>query len=292
MWESILDAYHSYGRYLWKTITNPLYNGFSPFSGLILMSVLVWVLEIVIPWRKNQKVIRRDFWLDGFYMFFNYFFFNLLIFAALSKTTASGFESLMTAIGAPEPPLVDFFTELPMWAQFLTFFLISDFIQWIIHNMLHRIPFLWRFHRLHHSVIEMGFAAHLRYHFMENVVYTVGKYVVLSYFLSFKLENAFWLYSLTTLIGHLNHANLGWNYGPLKYLINNPKMHIWHHAKELPETHKKGANFGLTLSVWDYLFGTNWIPHDGKDIDLGFEDVEQFPEGFLEQQIEPFRRKG
>ena len=55
--------------------------------------------------------------------------------------------------------------------QLLIFFLLSDFFQWTTHVLLHRIPFLWRFHQVHHSVKEMGFAAHLRYHWMENILY-------------------------------------------------------------------------------------------------------------------------
>lgn len=289
MWEGIVNAYESYGRYLIKAIQNPFYNGLSPFYALIFLSLAVWILEILLPWRKEQKIIRKDFWLDAFYMFFNYFLFNLIIFAALSSTTAKLFEQSMTFIGLPKPPIFGFFREMALGWQFLLFFLISDFVQWCVHNALHRIPFLWRFHRVHHSVQEMGFAAHLRYHFMENVVYTIAKYVFLSYLFSFKLEYAFLLYTFTTLVGHLNHANLGWDYGWLKYIFNNPKMHIWHHAKDLPSEHPKGANFGLTLSIWDYLFKTAWIPKSGRDIALGFPDVEKFPEGFVEQQVEAFR---
>ncbi|MDG1859232.1 MAG: hypothetical protein P8I94_09015, partial [Emcibacteraceae bacterium] len=79
--------------------------------------------------------------------------------------------------------------------------------------------------------------------------------------------------------------------GPLKYLFNSQRFHIWHHAKDLPDTHPKGMNFAITLSIWDYLFGTNYEPFDGRDIELGFEDVENFPQGFVEQQIVAFRKK-
>ena len=89
----------------------------------------------------------------------------------------------------------------------------------------------------------------------------------------------------------MNHANLGWDYGPLKYIFNNPKMHIWHHAKEMPASHPNGINFGITLSIWDYLFGTNHIPSDGRDIELGFDDIENYPTTFIAHQIEPFKKK-
>ena len=93
------------------------------------------------------------------------------------------------------------------------------------------------------------------------------------------------------LIGHLNHANLGWDYGVLKYFFNNPKMHIWHHAKALPEHAPYGVNFGLTLSLWDYLFGTAHVPSEGRDIELGFDGDEHFPKTFIEQEMYPWQRK-
>ena len=50
-------------------------------------------------------------------------------------------------------------------------------------------------------------------------------------------------------------------------------------------------NFGISLSIWDYLFKTNYVPSNGRDIELGFEKIEEFPEDFLSQQIEPFKQK-
>ena len=66
----------------------------------------------------------------------------------------------------------------------------------------------------------------------------------------------------------------------IKYIFNSPEMHIWHHSYELPEDRKKGMNFGLTLSIWDYIFGTAHIPESGRDIRLGFPGIEQFPKKF------------
>ena len=66
-------------------------------------------------------------------------------------------------------------------------------------------------------------------------------------------------------------------------------MHIWHHAKNLPPDRQYGANYGITLSLWDYIFGTAYIPGSGRDIELGFEDIEKYPENFKGQMVEPFR---
>lgn len=287
----IESAYAGYASYLWKSITQPFFEGdLNYFYYLILVSLAVWLLELILPWRKSQSAIRKDFWLDAFYMFFNFFIFNLLLFTALSDVSIHFMNSGLQKLGIDSLLIYDFSNQA-LWLQFVVFFLLSDFIQWGVHNLLHRIDFLWQFHKLHHSVKEMGFAAHLRYHFMETVVYNAFKYLGLILLFNFDIVNAFLIHAVTILIGHLNHANLGWSYGPLKYLLNNPKMHIWHHAKHLPESHPKGMNFGISLSLWDYLFGTVYMPHSGRDIDLGFDNDGNYPSRFFQQLVHPFFKR-
>lgn len=290
-WNSIVHAYESSFAYFGKLLTHPYLDGrINGFYMLILLSLAVWGLELALPWRKKQRAFRKDFWLDAFYMFFNFYFFNLLLYAALSTISTKALGDMLKPLGYSGGHLIDF-GALPWIWNIIIFFLISDFVQWGVHNMLHRVPFFWKFHKVHHSVKEMGFAAHLRYHFMETLVYNTFKYVSLSLLFGFNLKDAFYVYTLAMVIGHLNHANLGWDYGPLKYIFNNPKMHIWHHAKDLPEEHPKGMNFGISLSLWDYLFGTAYVPKDGRDIELGFPGVDEYPEGFVEQVVEPFKEK-
>jgi sterol desaturase/sphingolipid hydroxylase (fatty acid hydroxylase superfamily) len=180
--------------------------------------------------------------------------------------------------------------NLPLWLGLFIFFIISDFTQWITHNLLHRFEFLWNFHKVHHSVKEMGFAAHLRYHWMEPVLYKSMLYIPIAIIGGFDAQHVAIVHFFAITVGHLNHANLGWDYGVLKYVFNNPKMHIWHHVKHLPEHTKFGVNFGITLSIWDYIFKTNYIPHDGRDIELGFEGDETFPKDFISQELYPLKK--
>ncbi|MGB0917296.1 MAG: sterol desaturase family protein, partial [Flavobacteriales bacterium] len=143
----------------------PIYHNY--FYGLIAVSLFVWLLEVSFPWRKNQSAIRKDFWLDGFYMFFNFFIFGLMIsgfYALLENAFASAGITLQSL------SLFNLAT-FPLWLQLLIFFILNDFLQWFTHVLLHRFDVLWRFHKVHHSVQEMGFAAHLRYHWMENIFY-------------------------------------------------------------------------------------------------------------------------
>ena len=136
----------------------------------------------------------------------------------------------------------------------------------------------------------MGFAAHLRYHWMEPVVYNTMKYIPLAIMGGFTPKDVAIIHFFNITIGHLNHANINCDYGFLKYILNNPKMHIWHHAKELPIERKKGVNFGITLSIWDYLFKTNYIPHNGRDIEIGFEGDHTFPKDFISQELYPLKK--
>ena len=77
----------------------------------------------------------------------------------------------------------------------------------------------------------------------------------------------------------------------MKYLFNNPQMHIWHHAYDLPKDKPYGVNFGITLSLWDYLFRTNYIPKSGRDIKLGFPGIEKFPKTFIGQNLYGFWKR-
>ena len=254
--------------------------------------MVVFALEILFPWRKNQLVFRKDFWLDTFYMFFNFFLLNLIILIALSNATAEVFNDLLSKINLSlnSFQLINI-SEFPKFWTLFIFFIVSDFVQWGTHNLLHRTPFLWQFHKVHHSVKQMGFAAHLRYHWMEPIVYKSLLYIPIAIIGGFSAKDVAIVHFFTITIGHLNHANLGWDYGVLKYIFNNPKMHIWHHAKELPNHLPKGVNFGLTLSIWDYIFKTNYVPYNGKDVELGFHDDDHFPKDFLSQELYPLKLK-
>jgi sterol desaturase/sphingolipid hydroxylase (fatty acid hydroxylase superfamily) len=282
--ELIVGAYTGYFNYLKNEILYPSWTNY--FYWLIGLSLAVWLLEIMFPWRKDQAIIRKDFWLDGFYMFFNFFLFSLIGFNAVSMVGVELFNNFIGLFGIKNLVAINV-QSLPTWLQFTIMFVIADFIQWNIHRLLHRVPWLWEFHKVHHSVEEMGFAAHLRFHWMESIVYKTIQYIPLA-MIGFGIESFFIIHIISVAIGHLNHANLNLTYGPLKYILNNPVMHLWHHAKELPFG-TYGVNYGLSLSLWDYIFGTAYIPtNDGKTT-LGFEGIESFPHEFMEQVKYPFK---
>ena len=166
--------------------------------------------------------------------------------------------------------------------QVFLFFIFLDFVHWLTHIVLHKYPFLWKFHKVHHSVKQMGFASHLRYHWMENILYKPLKTFGVMLLGGFEPQQAFIVHFITIAIGHINHANIKITWGPLKYVFNNPVMHLYHHASEVPKG-RRGVNYAISLSLWDYVFKTNYIPEESGDVTLGFEGDAPFPERFIGQ---------
>jgi len=337
--EIFKQAYVNYAGYLWYEITHPHFHNY--FYWLIVVSLFFFVLEVLIPWRKKQAIFRKDFWLDTFYMFFNFFLFSLIIYNAASDVVVNLFnDGIRWITGGFDLQSVNPLNKLPVWAILLIGFIVRDFVQWNIHRLLHSSAWLWQFHKVHHSVEEMGFAAHLRYHWMENVVYRSLEYVPLA-LLGIGLYDFFVIHIFTLAWGHYNHSNISISgyltggilgallgiimafgllevqlfagftsilykiltvvisiiggclvLGPLmKKIFNSPEMHIWHHAYEVPDDRPNGMNYGLTLALWDYLFGTAYIPHNGREIQLGFPGLEEFPDKFLQQNVYGFGKK-
>ncbi len=281
--DAFLGGYTGYFNYLVNEILNPNLHNY--FYWLLVLSLFVWTLEILFPWRKQQGIVRHDFWMDVFYMFFNFFLFSLVAYNAISNVAVVAFNNFLSLFGIKNLVAINV-ASLPAWVQLLILFVVRDFIQWNIHRLLHRVPWMWEFHKVHHSVEEMGFAAHLRYHWMENVIYRTLEYIPLA-MIGFGVQDFFIVHIFTLAIGHLNHANIYLPIGPLKYIFNSPQMHLWHHAEELPKG-SSGVNFGITLSIWDYLFGHAHVPQERADIKLGFSNLKIFPQTFWAQITYPW----
>lgn len=332
-----LDGYGGYASYVWYEVTHPSWGNY--FYWLIAISLFFMALEWMKPWRKEQGRFRKDFWLDAFYMFFNFFLFSLIIYNAVSDVIVNFFNYYINQFLSIDLKALNPMYSWPMWTILLVGFLVRDFVQWWTHRLLHKSERLWEFHKVHHSVQEMGFAAHLRYHWMETLVYRTIEYLPLA-LLGIGLYDFFIIHIFTLAVGHYNHSNITVSgrvtggilggliglviatssfdiallsvdasiiimlgvvlgsiiigavlLGPImKTLFNHPEMHIWHHAHDLPEDRRTGVNFGLSLAIWDFIFGTAYMPTDGRDIKLGFPGVEEFPESFGRQVVHGLKK--
>jgi sterol desaturase/sphingolipid hydroxylase (fatty acid hydroxylase superfamily) len=249
------------------------------------ISLFFALAERLRPARPAQPLLRGQWANDLFYLAFNGHFYALLaggIAGALALRTRAALSPWLPFAGPGEG-----LAAWPAWAQFAVYLLASDFLQWGVHNLLHRVPFLWQFHKVHHSIHTMDWAGNFRFHWIELVVYRALLYVPLS-LLGGDGGPLFAVAVFATFWGHLNHANLDVDLGRLGYLFNSPRMHLWHH--DASDEGGVAKNFGIVLSLWDWLFGTAWWPRERTPGRIGYPGDAELPPDLPRQMLFPLTR--
>ncbi len=255
------------------------------FFWLVLVSLLCFVLERLVPWRGEQRALRVGIGQDLFWLVFNGHYAGILVASAAAWFFAH-IEGMIGGWPAASPAALQWLLREPLWVQFVAFLVVKDLLEWLVHHLLHAVPSLWQFHKLHHSIEELDWIGNFRFHWMEIAIYKGLTYFPLIA-LGVDGRVVLWVAIVGTLIGHLNHANVRIDWGPLKYVLNSPRMHVWHHDVVLHGHH--GQNFGVVFSVWDWLFGTAYLPADREGPErLGFADMRHFPRGLLGRFLYPF----
>ncbi len=256
----------------------------SYITWLIIISLFCLVLERIVHWRI-QKLIRPQLFQDIIWLAFNGYCLAV-VFGPLFYFVGNFVGDIFLQIGLPKPEDINLLNTQSFWIQFIVLLIVHDLIEWLVHNGLHRIPFLWEFHKVHHSIHDMDWVGNFRFHWMEVMIYRPAKYIPVA-IMGFNDQAVLVVAVFATLVGHLNHANIPFDYGPLKYIFNSPKMHIWHHDVDLHL--KSGQNFGIVLSVWDWIFKTSYMPK-GQPDKLGFEGDENFPDNILLRAVYPLSK--
>ncbi|HMB67695.1 MAG TPA: sterol desaturase family protein [bacterium] len=253
---------------------------------LIAVSLVCFLLERIRPWRREQRVLRRGLGQDLFWLVFNGHYLGLLL-ALVSGRLIRALNGTLHDLGWPVPESLALVGDQPFWVQLVVFFVLKDFVEWNIHVMLHRTPWLWEFHKLHHSIRELDWIGNFRFHWGEVVVYRTLSYLPLV-ILGVDGNVILVIAVVGTLMQDLNHSNLPIDWGPLRYVLNSARMHVWHHDVELHG--RGGQNFGIVLSVWDWIFGTAYWPADREAPErLGFRDQETtYPTGLVARLLYPF----
>jgi sterol desaturase/sphingolipid hydroxylase (fatty acid hydroxylase superfamily) len=244
---------------------------------LAAISLFVAVAERLRPWRPAQRALRRALPWDLAHLVVNGHFLGVALYIAFERVCAAPLASA----GLSEGRLA---VAWPLWLQIAVALPLIDLLQWGVHNALHRVPFLWPIHQVHHSVKdgEMDWVVSFRFHWFEVVVYKAALYLPLLPF-GFSGDALMVHAVFGTLIGHLNHANLDISWGPLRYLLNSPRMHLWHHDRDAA----RAVNFGIIFSCWDWLFGTAKMPPSPPRA-IGFDGDEAMPVDVVRQSLWPW----
>ena len=173
---------------------------------------------------------------------------------------------------------------LPLWAQALTFVVVSDFLLYWVHRGFHGAG-LWKYHAVHHSSEDLDWISAARFHPVNIFLGTVLVDVALL-LAGISPNVMLWVGPFTTATSAFVHANLNWTLGPFKYVLAGPVFHRWHHTAL---DRGGSSNFAGTFPIWDLLFGTFYMPENELPDAYGIDD-KSFPEGFGAQMLYPFRR--
>ena len=252
---------------------------------LVGITAAFFVLERVVPWRPNQTLLRPGLLRDLGFLAVNGHLFSMLT-AGFNGWVAMQATTLLQGAGLrlDASPIAAW----PFAAQFAALLVLADLVQYGTHNLLHRVPILWTFHKVHHSITTMDFIGNFRFHWMEIVIYRTTQWLPLAW-LGASKEAAFTVAVVSTLWGDFNHSNIDVGLGPLGKVLNSPRMHLWHHD----QSDEGGAakNFGVVLSLWDHLFGTAFWPRDRSPASLGYPAMDDMPEGLAGQLLWPATRR-
>jgi len=144
----------------------------------------------------------------------------------------------------------------PVWAQLAFFFVVHDFYIYWFHRLQHRSNLLWRTHEAHHSVDDVDWLSGTRSHALEILINQSVEFLPIV-LLGAAPQVALMKATLDAVWGMYIHSNLNVRAGLLQRVLNGPQMHRWHHARDLAAP---GKNFATKLAIWDWLFGTAFLP--------------------------------
>jgi sterol desaturase/sphingolipid hydroxylase (fatty acid hydroxylase superfamily) len=167
--------------------------------------------------------------------------------------------------------------------QFIEAMVLSEFCFYAAHRTTHAVPWLWKFHKVHHSIAEMDWLAAGRLHPIDQA-FTRSCAVIPLYALGFSKATfgAFLIFS--TFQAVFIHANVRLTFGPLRYVVATPEFHHWHHANDAEH---RNANFAGEFPWVDALFGTLYLDRGRFPSRYGIDDPT--PPGYLAQLAWPFR---
>jgi sterol desaturase/sphingolipid hydroxylase (fatty acid hydroxylase superfamily) len=144
---------------------------------------------------------------------------------------------------------------LPIWVQTILAFILLDFAVWLQHLAMHKLPFLWRMHKVHHADRDLDVTTALRFHPFELVLSTLYKaawVALLGVPVAIALAFEVWL-NANALFNHGNMALPRWLDRIVRPFLVTPDMHLVHHSTVIGE---QQSNYGFALTVWDRLLGT------------------------------------
>jgi lathosterol oxidase len=246
---------------------------------LIVYSAIFIPLERLFARLPEQPLFRVSWPTD-----FTYFFVSALLVQVTTLVTLK--PAMVLFDWATSPALQASVQGLPAILQFLLLVVVTDLTQYWVHRAFHAVPVLWRFHAVHHSADQMDWLAGSRLH-MVDIAVTRGLTYVPIYIAGFSDGPLMAYLVLVSAQATFIHANVRFQFGPLRWLVATPQFHHWHHAAEQDAVDK---NFAVHLPMLDVIFGTAYLP-DRWPSAYGLAGGEDAPAGYVRQFLWPFQAR-
>jgi sterol desaturase/sphingolipid hydroxylase (fatty acid hydroxylase superfamily) len=195
------------------------------YFGPLLLTALVFIpLEQVVPLCREQRLFREGWRLDAIRMIVNGFWIRIG-FALIALFVTHGVTGLMP------PSIRRFVGDSSFWIQLPAAIVLADLCFYGVHRAFHQVPFLWRFHAVHHSIETLDWLAGHRVHPIDQIC-TKGSALVPLIALGFSNEALAAYGFIYAWHSVLFHANTRIDIGPLAWVIASPRFHHWHHADQ------------------------------------------------------------
>jgi ornithine lipid hydroxylase len=212
--------------------------------------------------------------------------------AGVALTTGMAYP-VATAAGVAVAGWLLGFVEVSVWPsswplvlQVFLALVIGELPGYWIHRWQHSWDGLWRFHSIHHSAPRLYWLNAGRFHPVDMLMTYLPTYLLLVA-LGCNIEILTYFGLLTGVHGLFQHSNMQLKLGPLNWIFSMAELHRWHHSRTMEEAN---TNFGQTISIWDWVFGTRFLPKDREPPrDIGIADLPKFPMTWWAQIAAPFR---
>ena len=243
----------------------------------ILISAIIFIpMELFLPKRPEQTKFHSEWRTDLTYFIISHLLIQIIgvivQFPAVKAFSSIGLTNFQTLIQG-----IWFIPQL-----FIALF-ISDLFQYFSHYFFHKIPYLWRFHSVHHSIKHIDWLAGSRIHFVDLIIVRSFSFLPL-YVFGFSSSVFVTYIIIVSIQAVLAHTNTRINFGFLRYVFVTPQYHHWHHSDD-PQAYNK--NFAIHFPFIDMMFGTYYPIGNKWPESTGLGKVE-FPKGFIHQFIFPF----
>ncbi len=261
---------------------------------LIIALAVVGLVFAFMEWRwpsvRGQKRLRPGVFTDISWYFFTatagrifssvFVFIVIVVVARILGVGPTGEQ--LRGLATRETAI----SQWPVGLQLIAFIVLADFFAYWQHRAFHSFDRLWRIHAVHHSSTTLDWLSAVRVHPLNDAISSaiIATPLLL---LGFSATTLGAYLPLLTVYAIGLHANVGWSYGPLRYVIASPAFHRWHHSNE-PQAINK--NFAGLLPLWDLIFGTLYLPKQRRATSFGVNG-DPVPSTFLRQLAYPVRRQ-